>query len=520
MSKKATDHLHKLIKALSKPEKRYFKIYASRHQLGEQNNYAKLFDAIDAQSVYDEDAIKKKFKNENFVKKYSIAKNRLYETVLRSLDAYHANSSIDAQLKRLLHCAEIMYKKTLYDHSSKLLRSAKKLAYRYDKHTTLLEIFMWEKLLIERDNYQGVGEDELQEILEEDSLVLKKIQNYNDFWNIKSRLFQVLNRRGKARNDEEFKQFKTLIDDTLLKSEDSALYHETKYLYYHTYSAYYFGVGDYLNSYINLEKNVKLIESQPEKFKEEPNVYFSVLTNIIYIGSQLGRFDEVFTYLEKVRSIPEKLSLTSNEDLDIKLFSSAHSIELTVYAVMGEFEKGLDLIPIVEDGLKLYGNKINSLRKASFYFEIAYIYFGCGDMPSALKWTNRLMNDIDIGESEDIFCFGQLLNLVIHLEMGNAQLVPYAMKSTQRYLKTRNRRYKFETTMLTFLSRVTKIVDEWELPDAYERLHEELLELEQDQFEKTAFEYFDFAAWAESKHLCQPFVQVVKRRAKERAKHS
>lgn len=106
MSNKASASLHRLIKSLTKPEKRYFKVFSSRHVIGDQNNYLVLFDAIDRQSEYDEAKLLKKFKNEPFVKRFSIAKSRLYNAILKSLDAYHANSSVEAQLKRQLHCAE------------------------------------------------------------------------------------------------------------------------------------------------------------------------------------------------------------------------------------------------------------------------------------------------------------------------------------------------------------------------------------------------------------------------------
>lgn len=513
MSNKVSDHLFKLIKSLSKPEKRYFKIYSSRHTLGDKNNYQILFDAIDKQSAYDEDALKKRFAGEAFVNKFSIAKSRLYDAILRSLDAYHANSSTDAQLKRLLHNVEILYKKTLYTQSAKLLRSAKKMAIKYEKHTTLLEIQTWEKLLIEKDAYQHMGEKELQELLEQDRLVLKKVENYNEFWNIKSRLFDILNKKGKARSQEELHGFKEIIDTTLLQSEDAALYYETKYLYYHIYSAYYFGIGDYEKSYENLTKLVEHIESVIDKFKEEPNIYFSVLTNIIYVGSQLKRYDEVFMYLERLRNMPEKMLLQRNEDLDIKLFSSAYSIELTIYAHTGDFDKGIELIPIVEDGIKLYENKMPKVRKAWFYFSIAIIYFGAADYSGALKWINRLLNDIEIEESQDIHCFAQLLNLIIHLELGNQRLVPYALKSTQRYLSTRNRVYKFEEMMLNFISRILKVKSEEEATQAYAELHEQLQPLADDTFEKSAFEYFDFAAWAESKSTGRDFVDIIKGKA-------
>ena len=513
MSNKVSHNLYKLIKSLSKPEKRYFKIYSSRHTLGEKNNYQILFDAIDKQKSYDEDAIRKQFEHEAFVKKFSIAKSRLYDAILRSLDAYHANSSIEAQLKRLLHCAEILYKKTLYNQSYKILRSAKKLAYKHDKHTTLLEILMWEKLLIEKDNYQQIGPDEIEALHAEDMLTLQKIQNYNDFWNIKSRLFHILNKRGKARTQEELEGFKVIIDNTLLKSEDTALYTETKYLYYHIYSAYYFGIGDYENSYKYLSKNVAHIEASLDKYKEEPNVYFSVLTNMIYVGSQLKRYEEVFEYLEKLRALPEKMVLGQNEDLDIKLFSSAYSIELTIYALSGQYEKGLELVPVVEDGLKLYDAKINKVRKASFFLNIAVIYFGNGLYSDALRWINRLLNDIEIEASEDMYCFGQLLNLIIHIELGNQRLLPYALKSTQRYLSTRNRVYKFETIALNFISKFLKLKTNEEILEAYKNLHQEFLTLEDDPFEKTAFEYFDFTSWAASKSRNLPFIDVVKEKA-------
>lgn len=513
MSNTASDQLFKLINALTKQEKRYFKIFSSRHTLGDTNNYQMLFDAIDKMAVYDEQLLKKKFAGEAFLNQLSIAKNRLYEQILKSLDAFHANSSIDAELKKLLHCAEILYKKTLYSQSHKLLKSARRLAVKYDKHTTLLEISFWEKKLIEKDNYTESGEEELQIIHEQDRITLEKISNYNDFWNIKSRLFYILNRKGQARSQNELANFKSIIDNVLLKSEDTAQYFETKYLYYHIYSAYYFGVGDYENSYLNLKKNVELIENNVEQFKEEPNIYFSVLTNIIYIASRLKKYDEVVKYLEKLHALPEKLALNRNEDLDIKLFSSTNSIELTLHLLTGEFEKGIALVPIIEEGLKLYGEKINNVRKAYIFFNISIMYFGQKNYAEALRWINLFLNNINIDKSEDIHCFAQLLNLVIHLELGNQRLVPYALKSTQRYLTLRNRVYKFENMFLQFINKILKAVDKSEEQIIYQKLREDLATIEQDPFEKTAFEYFDFVAWTESKVSQKDFKLIIQEKA-------
>lgn len=514
MSNKASERLFVLIKSLTKPEKRYFKLYSNRYISGTKNNYELLFDAIDGQEEYDETSLKKKFKKHAFVKRFSITKNRLYNAILKSLDAFHANSSIDAELRRLLHSAEILYKKSLYDQSFKLLKSAKKLAYKNERNTILIEILNWEKLLIEKDNYEGVSPDDIDTILEEDRRIAKLIEVYNEFWNVKSHLFNVLFRRGKARSEEDLNSFKKLIDHTLLNREESELFIQTRYLYFHIYSAYYFGTGDYKKCYTYLEKNITLIENQFELFKEEPNTYVSVLTNAIYVGMQLKRFDEAFVNLNKLRNVPEKLVIKSNENLDIRLFNSAYSIELTLYALTGEFEKGLEIVSKVEEGLKKFGPKLSTVRKASFYFNIAILYFGAGKISLSLKWINELLNNINIDESEDIYCFAHVMNLVIHLELGNKDFVPYILKSTSRYLETRNRVYKFETAMLEFIGNAMKAETEDDLKATYSKLANTLTPLQKDPFESTALEQFDFISWAESKVQEKPFKELVQEKAK------
>jgi tetratricopeptide (TPR) repeat protein len=514
MSNKVSDHLFVLIKSLSKPEKRYFKLFSSRHMSKAKNTYQLVFDAIDKQDEYDEEAIVAKYKNHAFTNRFSITKNRLYTAIMRSLDAYHSNSSVDAELRRLLHAAEILYKKSLYDQSFKMLMSAKRLAYKYERNTILIEVLNWEKMLIEKDNYEGVNAAGIDKILKEDRRIAKLIEVYNEFWNVKSHLFNVLFRKGKARSQEDIEKFKKLIDHTLLHREEDELFTQTKYLYYHIYSAFYFGTGDYKSCYDFLQKNITLIETNYPLFQEEPNTYVSVLTNAIFVGMQLKKFDEAFAYLKKLRTVPEQLVISSNENLDIRLFNSAYSIELALYAITGEFDKGLRIVKAVEEGLKKYRQKMSSVRKASFYFSIAILYFGAGKHSEALRWVNELLNNIHVDESEDIHCFAQLLNLVIHLELGNKNLIPYTLKSTSRYLETRNRVYKFESAMLQFVSNALKVEYEEDMEDVYKKLVDELKPLRTDTFESTAFENFDFITWAESKVQQKPFAELVQERAK------
>lgn len=511
MSNKASNQLFRLIKSLTKPEKRYFKIFSSRHTAAENNKYVQLFDAIDAQKEYDEEAILEKFNKDAIVNNFSIAKNRLYESVLRSMDSFHNQSSIEAELKRDIHCAEILYKKTLYDQCAKILNSAKRMALKYEKHSILAEIYVWEKRLIEKDNYSGKSDEELAAIKSADEDVAIKIKNYNDFWNIKSRFFMLLNKTGKVRSEEEAKKFNSILKNPLMAKEENALTIESRYLFHHIYSAYYFGMDNYRESYGHLVKNIRLIENNIDLFREEPNIYFSVLTNAIYIGSQLKKYDEVFLYLEKLHHVKEIFRIVESEDMDIKLFSSANSIEITLHNSLGEFEKSEELVPAIEEGLNKYEDRLNPLRKGYLYLNIAVGYFGLGKYSLALRWINRLLNDPGIEENQDLHCFAQILNLIVHIELKNEDLVPYTYRSTHRYLKMRKRVYKFETMFMEFIGRRMK--DKEDQLVIYKDLYGSMEKLANDSFEKAAFEYFDFISWAKSKAEKKAFRDVIKEKA-------
>ena len=72
MSNKASNHLHELIHSLNKSEKRYFKVFSSRHTIGEENAYIKLFDYLDKMDEYDEEVVFCHFKGQAFLNKFSI----------------------------------------------------------------------------------------------------------------------------------------------------------------------------------------------------------------------------------------------------------------------------------------------------------------------------------------------------------------------------------------------------------------------------------------------------------------
>lgn len=510
MSGKVNEALFDLIQSMTKSEKRYFKLMSSRHSIGGENNYVRIFDYLDKLEVYDEKALFANFKGEAFLKRFSITKKRLYDHILNALDAFHASSSMEAQIHKMLHASDILYNRSLYDQSRRLLRSAEKLALKHEKPALVIEIGNKQKRIWETTGYSGVSEAKMTSFAKQESEQIETLHFYAKLWQVKSRLFSHLSKKGIARSKEDVAQYTVICQEILMHPVPEESYPtEARYLYFHVMSAYHYAISNLVESLAALHKNLELIEKAESATTIEVNKQVSVLTNAIYISDKLGNYKSSIAYLNQLKSVASQVE--ANEDLEIKLFSSINSIELSVNLRKGEFHKAIQIADRVQEKLAHYGGKIVPARRAFLEFKIAVAYIGIGDFSESLKWVNRILNEADLDDTEDIISFTQLLELLIHLELNHDKLLPYSIKSTQRFLKTRNRLYSFEKVFLQFITKLVKCNDRFEVDQYWEGLYNELAALtDDDGFESVALDYFDFQSWAEAKLKGKDFESIVR----------
>ena len=509
MSSKVNEALFDLISSMSKSEKRYFKLMSSRHTIGEENNYVRIFDHLDKHAGYDEELLFEKFKGEAFLNRFSITKKRLYDHVLSALDSFHSSNSIEAQIHKMLHSADILFERSLYDQSRRILRSAEKLALKYEKSALMIEISAKQKRILETSGYVNISGIDLVELSDNEDFFIDQMREYNRIWSVKSQLFTQLAKKGVARSVEESKNYTELCSTLLDNYNPKNITTEGKYLYNHTLSAYYYAIADLKKSLEYLKLNLGLFNETSKELTIEPNKQISVLTNAIYISDKIGEYRTAIVYLNQLKSLAHNTE--SNEDLEIKLFSSVSSIELSMNLRKGAFNKASKIAIDIEQKLLGFGGKITSTRRAFLEFKIAVAYIGVGEFNTALKWVNKILNDSELDKTEDIIGFTQLLDLLIHIELNHNKLLPYSLKSTQRFFKTRNRMYSFEKVFLQFIGRLVKCKDHFEMEKEWEDLYNDLVAITNDDvFESVALDYFDFQSWAESKLKGKSFDTVVR----------
>lgn len=518
MANKYSDHVFQLIKSLSKAEKRYFKLFVTRHTSSSSspNNAQILFDLIEKMDSYDENSLLEKLKHKAFTNKFSITKARLYDTILKSLDAYYSEKSKDQLIRNELHYIEILFNKSLYRQCKKRIQSAKKQAVKYNKNHLLAELILWEKKLIEKDNYQSVDSKKIEVLSNQEQEILKNVSIKSQLWELKALLFQQLNKIGRARTTEQVELLKNEIGKKVKEINIPEKKIGLQYLFNHIQGAYFFAIYDYDNSLKSVLETIKLIEDNPNDFSDEPNILISTLTNGVYLSMKNSDIDKAQELYNKLKILNKKHEENGSEDLVLKIKSSLFSLELLLVKLTCDFKRFDKITPVISLFIEENKQKVNESRLAFLYYNMAHILFVQDKFSESLKWTNSLLNDIDIDKAQEIYSFGEILNLFIHLELDNKELVNYTIKSTKRFLKTRNKLFEYETIVLKFIQKISGYkFDKYDMEEQLENLITTLDAQTKNTYENIPFEYFDCLAWAESKLKKKNLGQIIKEQNNE-----
>ena len=503
--KTISNDLFQLIHSLSKQEKRYFKLYASRHVIGEKNKYVLLFDAIAKQEKYDEEKIKKKFANQVFIKQLHVTKNYLYKLIMNSLRLFNENKSED-QFHNLMRNAQILFDKGLFEQGQKLVNKAKKEAQENEHFLQLLEVYRWEHRMIHKNNDFKKLQTYVDEVILEEIELLDLYKNFLQFQLLNDQVFGLYWKKGSIRKQEDKALLERFFEKDLYQNSGNAKSFNARFFYHNAHFTFAYLTGDLQNCYHHISQQVLMFEEGDVLQKNNKNVqrYISCLNNSYIIQKQLRKFEEGILTLRKLRAIP-----ATSVARRAQLFIRSYNLEIDLYISTGDFQKGTQNIIAFEEKFDDYKQYIETQQRINLYYNLAYLYFGASDFNHSLDYVNVLLDDPDLKAREDIHSFARILNLFIHFELENDQLLEYIVKSTYRFLLKRKRLYKVESIILKFLKKYSNWADQKAMRKGFEEILEDLYPLRENEYEKSAFEYFDFITWLESKLEGVSFEEMV-----------
>lgn len=504
---KPSTELFKLIKSLSKSEKRFFKLSSSL-QTGEKN-YLKIFDCIDKQSVYDEEALKKEFKGEVFVKHFPSEKNHLYKLILKSLRSFYSEQSISSLLKQEIKNIEILYNKALYKECEKFVSRAKKLAEPYEKFYYWYELISWQKKLLEEAYEEGEFSTNLDELVEEEEMVVAKLRNLAEYQVIYSKINLIFRSGGFTRNNEEQKVVESIANYHLIKGKNTAISTKATSICYYIKGLCAATNRDYESSFQFFNRTKEVLNQNPMVKEDSPQRYVMTLFHLLRCYIDNKDFENATNLVNEIRQLRNQKGFNSM-DIAVRIYTNTYNQELHMLHVMGEMQKSVDLLSEIEKEKKVYEGKISKEQEVTFLYNQAYSYFGIGQYKKSLSFINEVLNDNEQNLRQDIYGFSRLLNLILHYELENYDFLEYAIKSTNRYLSKTKRNYQIESVFIKYIRKVSKVVDGSAKMKIFIEMKDEVDALLNVHEERVILEFFDVSAWILSKIQKIPFDSAVK----------
>lgn len=507
MPKTPSLKLFNLIKSLSGSEKRYFKLFATGNRTDKSSKYLTLFDAIDLQETFDDEVLKKAvYQDEEIMsRKYSELKSYLYDLILTALQGYDEKTSIDFKIKGMLQSVRVLYKRSHYEDCSDLLPKIKKLAYKYESFSNILEVLNWERKVAYAQMNIPFLDNELGRIDQEEKTSLENLRNLSFYQNIFFEMLIHIRKNAIIRTDEQKDILNKLISDDLLSDISKTKSHRAKVSFHRIYGLYYYATQDYHKFQESNKSVIQLMESQTHFLKEDTSEYISALSNYVLSCGLLEKYHE----LEQTLSKFSKIQPVIHSD-KLTIYKQLLVARLRIFINKGDFNAGLILLnKHLKEKEEL---KRNAFERGTFFFQYFYIHFGIGNYDKALEYLNEWLNLPRSIERQDLQSLARVLNLIIHFEMNNNILLDNLLRSTYRFLRKRNRMYKLEKSVLTFIKDANKTASSRMLKSAFIKLKDEFEAHAEDPSEKVMFQYFNFIAWVDSKINNRSFAEAVKNR--------
>ena len=503
------DALFVLVKALSKSEKRQFKLYVGRLGVNTEAKFLALFNLLDKMKSYDEAAILAS----GIVKKTQLSnlKAHLYKQILVSLRLNPVNQNIRVQVREQLDFATILYQKGLYKQSLKILDKAKGIAIENEEKNIAYEIVELEKIIETQYITRSIPDraDELAvqaKNLSELNVITSRLSN------LSLQLYGMMLKVGYVRSDEDYQNVTSYFESHLPEYNIEEFGFREKLWLYKAHLWYSLLVQDFLSSYKYASKWVDLFYDQPDMIKLNP-VFFLKGNHYLLESLFFVKYSSLFkTTLDKLEEIANAPEFPKNDNITSLAFQYIYSNKLNQHFLEGTFDKGLYLVKIIEYGIEKHRDRIDQHHIMIFYYKIACLYFGVGDNKTCILYLKKIIDNKSLKMREDLMCFARVLSLVAHYEAGMDYHLEVQLKSTYKFLIKMNDLHEVQKEMIKFLRKLGDIYPH-ELKREFQNLYDELKKWEDHPYEKRAFLYLDILSWLESHLQNRPVAEVIREKA-------
>ncbi len=503
-----SDQLFKLVKSLTKAEKRNFTLYAKRVQDNNDLKFLQLFDLVDKMDEFDEGTVFKKIRGLE-KSQYSNLKRHLYKQILISLRLIHISRKIHIEIREHIDFAQILYDKGLYLQSLKILQRAKKMAYKVSNEILILEIIEFEKI-IESRHITRSGPTKNFALTDEANGIIKTLSNEIRLSNIRMNLHSFYIEGGHVKSQEEYERISLFLEENLPPLDYEQMSFREQIFLYQSLVWYNYILLDFERCYEYALKWIKTLSTNEIMIDRDPDNYMRAYHYLLTSTANISDYKNFNKHLKELEKYRKTKYGKFNSTSQIISFLYVHMARMNKHFMEGSFDEGVKIIPRTLRRIKKYKEKLDTHRILVFYYKIAWMHLGNGNPGKAIDYLNKIIHaDRDVNLRSDIQAYSRIMFLMAHYDEENYEIMDYLVRNVRKYIMKLEHKGVLLTKALDFFKEIVKLP----LGDRRRALADfdkELLMIKDAPYERRAFLYLDITLWVQSKLRGLTLQQITK----------
>lgn len=494
------DQLFRLIKSLTKAEKRNFRLYANRSGSSGTSKFVQLFDVIDKAADYSEEWLQEKMGTGNRAQLASLKRN-LHRQILASLRLIYIQKQVDLQIREQVDFARILYSKGLYMDALRMLEKTKPLATEHNQDILHLEILEFQKLIETRHITRSRQVDaKMDQLLQESAQLSAATLATSEMSNVNIKIHGYYIENGHARTParrEEARQYWESIQPALPPPESGENFLELvnrrqSEMWYH------YILLDFDRARQAAAAWTTLYDSNEKMRAEDPDLYMRGMYYLLVFHYLLGDVEGYLADLDRFERFIDREWDNFNPNSHNIGFVYLELSRLNRFLLQRDFTGALREAARIERALQRHHPNMDEHRRMLFEYKFAYACFARGKYDRALDYLNDILNEKGVILRDDLHIHTRLLHCLCHFQLDNLGLVDYHLTNTRRLLRRSPEAGQIHFLTVELLRQLLRSPRP-EQAAIFRQREDELAALAKDPFEQKVLLYLDLHNWIRSR---------------------
>lgn len=500
--------LFELIQTLAVSEKRYFKVYASSNKTTDIN-YVALFDALCELDRYNEKALIARLarKNKNNTEKRPAASlnqdmQYLYKVILQAMRQYNHERFAHIRIRDMIGEAIFLRDRGLYKQAKKRIVKAKRLSKEFHNNVALLELNRLERTLI-WSLEEADEEAKIASLIAEKNKIMEALNEemaYEDLYAIVS---NAINRQNLfIANDEKTAALVSKIDALFSEKEPDELSDFAQLRRHQIGALHKMAENQQEECRINIDKLLGWWDDRQYLMQEDFFRYQVSLSKMLTFLFVNGEHEKL---VDLIRKMQDSNSGSANEKA--LMFRFTANYEMLYYLNTKKIDKAKDMLPVIEEGIRIYPLSIK--KKMAIIYNAAIAAFFAEDFSYCETWLLRIIAHSDSNIREDLVRKAFLLRVIVLENHKTRQ--EQAIRAAKNYFrdrkpekgksKTDKKKENIEGDILNLISKIMSappgLLREKEEP--VQKLLDYLQDLSSNPLSRRLDRLEEFILWGQSK---------------------